>query len=298
MTPPLSGNPTPTRLVVVVFGVLMGASSVLLIKASTLEPGVLAAGRLLIAVGILFPFWWRERRRSSTTLWASIRPSILPGIFLGLHFISWNAGARATLAGNATLLVNMVPLVMPLMAWAFLRESPTRREIGGTATAFLGLMVLAWGDYRFSPEHLVGDGLCFLAMILYAFYILLARRRARPGQMFTYLVPLYTVGGLMSLVWAMIFEHPLAPISWTNALLLAGLVVGPTLAGHSITNWAMTVMRAQAVSLLNLTQFVFAGFMAFLVFGEVPGPAFLVTAVLVVAGAVWALSPPRTPRGT
>jgi drug/metabolite transporter (DMT)-like permease len=259
MTPSVPGHPTPSRLVLVFFGTFMGASSVLLIKASTLTPAVLASGRLLVSAVILVPFWWREiRRQGVNNLWASVRPSLLPGLFLGLHFISWNAGAHATLAGNATLVVNMVPLVMPVLAWVFLREGPRSREVIGTILAVAGLLVLAWGDYHFSPEHLIGDGLCFLAMVLYAVYILLARKRARSGSLFTYLLPLYTVGGVVCLVWALLFEPPMASISPANLLLLAGLVLGPTLAGHSIMNWAMTVIRAQTVSLINLTQFVFA----------------------------------------
>jgi len=52
-------------------------------------------------------------------------------------------------------------------------------------------------------------------------------------------------------------------------------------------------MRAQTVSLLNLMQFVFAGIMAFFLFGEVPALVFFITAALVVGGAVVALSRPR-----
>ena len=286
----LRTSPTPLQVGITLFGVLMAASSVLLIKASTLAPATLAAGRLLIAVLILVPLWRKEMRREPrVSLWESARPSLVPGVFLGLHFISWNAGARATLAGNATLVVNMVPLVMPFLAWFFVREKPTKRELAGTVLALGGLVILGLGDYHFSPEHLVGDGLCFVAMVLYAVYILLARRRARPGALFTYLVPLYLTGGALCLGWALVFEHPLQPISWTDGLCLAGLVLGPTLAGHSIANWAMTVMRAQTVSLLNLCQFVFAGIMAFFVFGEVPGLVFGTTAVLVVTGAAVAL---------
>ncbi len=120
---------------IVVFGVLMAASSVLLIKASTLAPAVLASARLLVAGVILIPFWWRERRLSPPTgAWASLRPSILPGVFLGLHFISWNAGARATLAGNASLVVNMVPLVMPFLAWGFLKERLTGGKLAARSS--------------------------------------------------------------------------------------------------------------------------------------------------------------------
>ena len=152
MTTTVNHTPSLPRLLLVVFGVLTAASSVLLIKASTLEPAVLASGRLLLATLVLLPFWWKEvRPLKRRDFWASVSPSVVPGIFLGLHFIGWNAGARATLAGNGSLIVNMVPLVMPFLAWGFLKETLTVRERTGTVIALLGLVVLGWGDYHFSP---------------------------------------------------------------------------------------------------------------------------------------------------
>jgi drug/metabolite transporter (DMT)-like permease len=275
-----------------VFGVIMAATAVLMIKASSLPPALLASCRLAGAVVVLLPFWWNEvRRLPKGSLWATVRPSLLPGVFLALHFISWNAGARATLAGNASLVVNLVPLVMPFLAWLVLREAPRKREITGTLVALAGVFVLAWGDYRYSPEHLVGDGLCFVSMLVYAVYILLARKRAKPEAMLTYLTPLYAAGALVCFAWALLFEQPFRPVSTIDLLLVAGLVAFPTLLGHSIANWAMTVLRAQTVSLINLTQFVFAGVFAYFLFGEVPHSTFFITAVLVAAGAGIALYP-------
>ena len=288
-----SSGATPARVAFLSFGVLMAASAVLMIKASALPPALLASARLLGATVILLPFWVAEQRKHRLPFWESVGPSILPGLFLGLHFISWNAGARATLAGNASLVVNLVPLVMPFLAWWFLREKPTRREVVGTSVALLGVVVLALGDYHFSPEHLLGDGLCFLSMLVYAAYLMLARKRARPGALLSYLTPLYLSGGVVCLAWALAFERPFPPVGATEAWLVAGLVFLPTLLGHSITNWAMTVVRAQVTSLLNLTQFIYAGFLAFLFFGEVPDGVFLVTAVLVATGAAIALLPGR-----
>jgi drug/metabolite transporter (DMT)-like permease len=279
---------------------MMAASSVLFIKASTLTPAVLAASRLLVAAVLIVPLWLRERKRAEVRppFWASVRAVLLPALFLGLHFISWNAGARATLAGNASLVVNLVPIVMPLLAWMFLSEKLNRRELWGTCVALVGVAVLGFNDYKFSPEHLVGDGICFGSMCLYSIYLIAARKRAKPGQLFSYLAPLYGVAGLVCLVWALIFEPPVRSITALDPWMVAGLVFGPTLLGHSIANWAMTRFRAQTVSLVNVTQFVFAGVMSFFVFGEVPRPLFYITAALVVAGAVIAMTRPGEKRSS
>jgi drug/metabolite transporter (DMT)-like permease len=278
-----------------VFGVMMAASSVLFIKASTLTPAVLAASRLLIAALILIPLWLRERRRDDPrpSWWDSVRPVLLPALFLGLHFISWNAGARGTLAGNASLVVNLVPVVMPVLAWAFLSEKLNRRELVGTGVALVGVAVLGFSDYQFSPEHLVGDGVCFGSMCLYSVYLIAARKRVQPGRLFSYLTPLYGTAGLICLTYALVFDPQIVPVTALDPWMVAGLVLGPTLLGHSIANWSMTRFRAQTVSLVNVTQFVFAGVMSFFVFGEVPKPLFYLTGALVVGGAVIAMAKNR-----
>lgn len=286
-----ANRPAWAGFFLLVFGVMTAASSVLFIKASTLTPAVLAASRLLIAALLLTPLWLRERARAEVRppFWRSVGVVLLPALFLGLHFISWNAGARGTLAGNASLVVNLVPVVMPVLAWLFLHEKLNRRELAGTLLALAGVAVLGFSDYKFSPEHLAGDAVCFGSMCLYTVYLIAARQRLKPGFLFSYLTPLYGTAGLVCVVYALFFEPPVTSISALDPWMVAGLVLGPTLLGHSIANWSMTRFRAQLVGLVNVTQFVFAGVMSFFVFGEVPKPLFYVTGALVAGGAAVAM---------
>ncbi len=50
-------------------------------------------------------------------------------------------------------------------------------------------------------------------------------------------------------------------------------------------NRSMRVLPSQLVSLSMLTQFIFAGTMAYALFGEVPSPLLLPADLLVVCGA-------------
>jgi drug/metabolite transporter (DMT)-like permease len=65
---------------------------------------------------------------------------------------------------------------------------------------------------------------------------------------------------------------------------MAALAVVPTVCGHSLLNAAMRRIRGQIVSLCNVSQFVFAGFMGYLLFGEIPRALFYVASAVVVAG--------------
>ena len=97
-------------------GVFACSTSVILIKKSALDPALLSALRLLLAAFLLSPLFLharaqhRERWQPRDAL-----KSVLPALALAAHFISWVSGARATLAANASLIVNMVPLVIAVL---------------------------------------------------------------------------------------------------------------------------------------------------------------------------------------
>ena len=288
------------QLSILVFGVFICSTSVILIKAATINPLLQSSYRLLGAVVVLVPFFFRElKRRGETFSFKLMLPSILPGVILGLHFMAWIYGARRTLAGNSTVIVNMSPVVMPFVALALLGVAPRRKEIVGTLIASAGVAILAVADYRGDPGRFAGDLSCFVSMLLFTVYLALARKNNPEGRLWTYLVPLYLSGGLFCLLVALAAGvDPVAGVTWIDLLMTAGLALGPTIIGHSIMNWAMMRLPPQVVSLLNLGQFAFAGVLAFFLFREVPDAAFYATSVLIVAGAAIAILPDRARRRT
>jgi drug/metabolite transporter (DMT)-like permease len=264
---------------------IVGGSSAIMIKASTIHPILQASYRVLFAGIILSPLFFRELRRSGVRLSLRlIAPSVLPGIVLGLHFITWIYGARMTLAGNATVIVTMVPVAMPFFVFFMTRELPRRAEIFGTIVAIAGTAILAAFDFRLAPDHFVGDLTCFVSMLLYAYYLALARRFAPKEGLWLYIVPLYLTGGLFCFICSLPFASPVLGITRMDMLMTMGLVLGPTIVGHSLMNRAMTKLPPQTVSLFNLTQFIVAGILAYILFREVPRPEFALASVLIVAG--------------
>jgi len=264
---------------------VVGGSSAILIKASTINPVLQASYRILFAGIILLPFFFRELRRSGLRFSLSLlTPAILPGLALGLHFITWTLGARMTLAGNATVIVTMAPVTMPFFVFLMTRELPRKAEVLGTAVALGGVAILAAFDFRLEPDHFGGDIICFVSMVFYALYLALARRFAPKERIMLYLVPLYLVGGLFCLICALPFADPFHGITGMDIAMTLGLVLGPTIVGHSLMNRAMTRLPPQIVSLSNLAQFIVAGVMAFALFGEMPRPEFAVASVFIVAG--------------
>jgi len=270
---------------IMMLGMIAAGSAVVFVKIGGVDPFVLASYRQLIAAALLFPLFLRDLKQEAEPFrFSRLRPSILPGIFLALHFITWILGARMIPGGHASVITTMSPVFMPFLLFFLIREKPAVREVLGTILALSGAFFLGLKDSRYAASYLTGDLLCFASMIFVTVYLALARRNRKKTRLWFYMVPLYITGGLLCLLFALITRAPLIPAGTDDWISILGLAVICTVAGHSINNYGMRKLRGQLVSLLNLTQIVFSTLLAFLVFTEVPPAYFYPAALIILSG--------------
>jgi drug/metabolite transporter (DMT)-like permease len=213
--------------------------------------------------------------------------SILPGAILAIHFITWNMGIRMTRVANGSLIVNLVPLAMPMVLFMLTGERLTRREATATVVAMMATALLVLVDYQLDPEYFMGDMICFGSMIFFASYLAISRRHRTSRSIWLYVVPLYTLAGAFCLgaaiLWGTITNDAEILPQWYPAqewIWLAALGLIPTITGHSILNYCMKKLRGQVVSIVNLSQFAFAGALGWVFFSEVPHWSLYVTAAI------------------
>lgn len=266
-------------------GVFACSTSVIWIRLSHTPPILIAAIRLLLAVVFLAPVFLRDLRahRGAYTR-AHFQRTWLPALALALHLMSWTFGARMTLAAQATLIVNLVPIAIPFFLHALVGEKINRAEILGTAIA-VGSVVLLTAHDAFRG-HIDGWGnlVCFGSLLLFAWYLALGRRNRDFPSLWLYVVPLYFQAGLICLVCSLPWLGSFPAASTREWSILIGMTLVPTVIGHSLLNLALRALRGQIVSLANVAQFVFATVMAFFLFGEHPTLSFYLASACVVAG--------------
>jgi len=264
-----------------------------------MHPILLASYRLLFASFCLSPFFFKKlKEHRDNNLWPHLRASLLPGILLGAHFSLWIMAVKMTTIVNATLIVNLVPVAMPFFMFALIRERITAYELIGTLLALAGLYLLVAGDLSLNRQHFEGDVVCLIAMVLLTAYLALGRKNRKIVSIWLYIVPLYFVGGLFCFIIALFFTNPIQAYSSVDIAVVAGIVLIPTIIGHSILNHCMKYMRGQIVSIFNLSQFIFAGIMGYFFLHEIPPKTFYLASVIIVAGAVIAIrgKPARKPE--
>lgn len=274
-------------LLVLFVGVVASALSFVFIRESTEAPAMLAAYRVLLAGLVLLPWYLRDRRQlGDGTPGAVIRRSLLPGLILGIHFIAWVMGARMTTAANATLIVNLVPVVMPFLMLWFFKERLAGKEILATVLALIGMLVLTATDLVISPISALGDLLSFVSMLLFAAYLAVARAYAHLPSIWLYVVPVYLVAGFSTLIVACFFTSPFHTYSLYNLSMIASLALVSTVLGHTALNYAMQRLRGQTVSIINMSQFVVAGIAGYIIYREVPHPTFYFACFLLIGATL------------
>lgn len=255
---------------------------------------MLAAWRVLFAALLLSPAYVLARRHHGDRTYQQVlQRSLLPGIVLSAHFVTWVIGARSSLGANATIIVNLVPLAMPLLLWLMFGERLQRREWLATLVAVSGLALLASDTLRLSVGYLVGDAICLVSMLLLALYLALARRYTSLPSIWLYVVPVYAVAGVISLIAAPLFGPVTPTLDAWNVLMVLSLAAVSTVVGHSALNFAMQHMRGQTVGVMTLAQFIVAGVIAYWLYDEVPSMLFYPASALMVAGMIMVMLNPQ-----
>lgn len=252
-----------------------------------LSPGALAFGRLLVgsvALGALVLIR-RERLPSRRDLPGIVVCGVL---WFGIYNVILNEAERRVDAGTASMLVNVGPILIALLAGLLLKEGFPRALMGGIVIAFSGVAVigLATSDQGIAAGW--GAALCVLAALAYAGGVVAQKpllTRVSPLQV-TWLA--CTVGALTCLPFAPSLTHELgdassSAIGWT-------LYLGAVPTAIAFTTWAYALARTTAGRMGSTTYLVppIAVLMAWVILGETPAALAYLGGALCLAGVIFA----------
>jgi len=274
-------------MILLVFGVFCGSTAIIMIKASTEQPLLVASFRLLIAALVLSPFFFRDLHTYRETYgWQQVGRCVIPALILAVNFISWIIGGRMTQVASASLISNLTPVAMPFFLWALYKERITRLEVIGTLFTLAGLVALSGSSLSFSQTNFLGDLICLVSMLSFAGYLALGRKNGSGISLWLYMVPLYFIAGLACLICALPFVNPIKAYTLPNVLYIIGLGLIPTVFGHTILNFSMKHFSGQVVSVTNLSQPLFSTLLGFLIFGERPQTILYLSAGFILMGVL------------
>lgn len=272
-------------------GAAFATSGPLARYAAPAHPVVIVLGRLLLAGLVLAALDARGlvalrlgRRR--------LAGIALAGAVLAAHFVLFVWGLERTSLPAAVSLVSLEPLSVVLCAWLLQGLRPRPLEQLGVLLATVGAFVIARGAGQ--GEHRLGGDLLVLgAVVLYGFYVALARalRGDLPARRYAALV--YAAA---SVATALLLPFvPLRPLPLHAIGAIGGLALLPTLVGHTAVQAAARHLSPSVVALVSPAETLGGLAIGAAWLGARPTPVELAGALVIVAGATLAIFGQRPP---
>lgn len=236
-------------------------------------------GTIIIMVIFMFAPQLRHlavRELSSVRIWVL---SVLYAVGFLLQYL----GQDYSNASNATMLANLAPVFIPLVAAFFLRERVSRLGILVILTGGSGLVLMSLGSLHFSIDQLLGDIMLLGTSVSYSLFIVLSKRFRASGLESSFLVIILVTA--MLLPSAIFMGH----FSFASFILPLGVDLDILWLGATGTVIALALylralqsINATASGIFLLLQLVFGLALAFLVLGEKLSSLQIMGAVLIL----------------
>jgi drug/metabolite transporter (DMT)-like permease len=251
-----------------------------------IDPLTLNFLRWLVALALLAPFVWRTDFAILRREWRLMLALGATGL-AGFQTLTFHA-LQSTTAANALLVLSLAPIVTLFGSCLIWGERPSRRQVTGAAISIVGAAVLITrGDVSdiLARGLNAGDLWMLLGVVMWSAYTLLLR--LRPADLplpVTLAASAAAALALMAAPLALLAPTPLAALASPSVLLSIGYIAVFSVIPFLL--WLRGVARigpARAGQFLHLMP-VFGAGLAFVVLGEVPMPAQIAGAALVLAG--------------
>ncbi|HTO73501.1 MAG TPA: DMT family transporter [Gemmatimonadales bacterium] len=222
---------------------------------------VLVLFRITGAASVLLLMAWREpveRVRNSRDL---VRLAVVGWLGVTANQTLFLMGLARTSAVTASVLITTIPVFTVLISLLSGREQASRLKLLGIGVAGAGaLYVIGPERIRHEPQSALGAALLVVGMFCYAAYLVFAKPllvRYSPRTVVTYVMTASALGVLpIGLPAAVKFDPHVVPAgTW---LLVAYIVLGPTLLAYFLNIWALRRVSSHAVASYIYLQPVFA----------------------------------------
>jgi drug/metabolite transporter (DMT)-like permease len=271
-----------------------------LVTLANSGPVPTAVYRCGLALPVLGALAIAERRRHGPRPGASRAYAFLAGLFLAVDLVLFNHTITDAGAGVSTVIGSLYVPFVAVLAWALLRERPSRGYLITVPFVIAGIVLASGivGGSGTGPHPANGMAYGAAANVAYAGYLLILRQAAAKtghvaGQLFD-----ATAGATTgALLFGLISGGLQLAVSWDALGWLVLLSVVVQVAGWLLITASLPQLPAALSSLLLLLQPAAAMILAAIVLSQRPTAIQLTGAAIACSGVVAAALAKRTPDG-
>ena len=256
----------------VVGGISFGTASIF-IKFSNMSPSALAFFRFFISGLILSAF-------SSFNPKKVIKYSLF-GLLLALHMLTFIISVYTTTIIDATVLVSTSPFFVIILS-RFTSFKNTKKEIIASVIGFVGVILV---NFPLTLGYLFGNIIAIISAILIAVYTTFLSRVNEDSLSLT--SSIYLSSSIFT--FPLLFIQGLGKIDLTSILALLGLILLPTLIGHTSIVVSSGKVKPQHIEVIGLLEPVTASILAIFLFNQIPSLYQIIGSSLIILAVIYVI---------
>ena len=251
-----------------------------LIALSTMPVLTLIFWRNLGGSLVTLPFALRHSRDRAGVKWA-----LIAGVVLALHFVGFFIAMRMTTVAAGTALVALQPIFAALFVKLSGGHIPSKAWLG-MIVSFFGVGLVAGVDLQISYDKFLGDLAAIISAALAAAYMIAGSKAQRTLETTTYTTICYFICSMTALPMALIMGNEIFSFSAKEWWILAGLILGAQLLGHSMFNSALKRVSPAVVSLIVFFEVPVSAVLAVWWLDQKPPAGIIPGIVLILIGCI------------
>lgn len=254
-------------------GISFGTASIF-IKLSGMTPSSLAFFRFFISGLIISAFVGIDPRK--------ILKYWVFGILLALHMMTFIISVYTTSIIDATVLVSTSPFFVILLS-RYTSFKNERRDFIATFIGFSGVVLI---NFPLSYGYLIGNAIAIVSALLIALYTV-GLSNVREENSLKLTSSIYLSSSIFTFPF-MIYQG-IGNINIISLLSLLGLILLPTLLGHTSIVVSSGKVKPQHIEIIGLLEPVTASILALLIFNQVPNLYQILGSTLIILSVFYIL---------
>ncbi len=277
-------------ILTLVAAALWGTSfPVIKLGLTDVNPSVFLFYRFLIASSIMLVLFFSMRMDWKIFL---NRNLVLLGFIFSLSFFFQYVGQTATQAGEAAVLLNTTPIIVPLMSYFAINERLGARKYSAAGLGMIGVVFMSG---VLSPSNIgstdFGVALMLFSAVATSVYIIGTKRLSSEIKPMEFYPPVFAYGTAFMFVYTIAFGNGYTAI-WGDPLSVSAILylsIACSILPFFLWYWGLQHLSATASSVVTLFEPVVAIIVSVLFINEpfglmqLVGTAFIFTAIVVIS---------------
>jgi len=249
-------------------GVIALTLSPLFFRWAEAPPIVTSFYRMAITTIILSLLLFMTKDQHSPWKWKFLIFPILGGTASALDHSLWGTALNQTSVANATLLNNVSPLWVALIAWFFLKEKLGKSFWFGLVAVMLGATMVLGSTFMAKPEFLLGDILALVSSIFYAMFFLATSKGREVLPTIQYLFVMTLTAAVWLFLATKVLNYPLVgyPPKTNLTFFLAAII--SQFGAYFLISYSLGRLSASVVTPTMVAQPVLTALLAIPITGE------------------------------